>query len=206
MPLEPPTGERVRTQRTARALTEYLGLVGVLVALIIFFGLLSRNFLTLEMAALVANQNADLMVISAGMTFVLIIAGIDLSVGSVLGLSGVVLGVSMIQWGVPLWLAVPLCLAAGLLCGVVNGVVSVTWSIHSFVVTLGMMGIARGAAAILTDSRTIYIGAPLSPVVSPLPHIRVSAAFLIALAIVLLGEFVFAAHRFRPLCDRHRRE
>lgn len=190
MPTESPTSHTVRTPRMAQALTEYLGLLGVLVALILFFGIFTKNFLTLDMAALVANQNADLMVIAAGMTFVLIIAGIDLSVGSVLGLSSVVLGISMLQWGLPWWLGIPLCLVAGLLCGLFNGAISVKWTIHSFVVTLGMMGIARGLAAILSDSRTMHIGAPLRPIVTSLPYVRVSIAFLIALAVVLLGEFV----------------
>jgi ribose transport system permease protein len=182
------SGQRLWLRRTSRAAAEYLGLLGVLLLIVFFFGLVSRNFWSYGTLKMVANQIPVLTVIAVGMTFVLIVAGIDLSVGSVLGFSGAVLGVAMVHGHLPLWLAVPICLAAGLLCGVINGAITVAWSIPSFIVTLGIMQIARGGAAILTDSRMMYIGAEVRPVSAALPWIGFSSASLIALATVVLGE------------------
>jgi ribose transport system permease protein len=171
-----------------RAIADYLGLLGVLVLMIVLFSVLTENFWSYATVSFVANKIPALTVVAVGMTFVLIVAGIDLSVGSVLGLGGVVLGIAMVSWGFPLWAAVPLCLVAGCACGLVNGGITVGWSIPSFIVTLGMMEVARGVAAILADSRTMYIGAAVEPVSESLPLILLSPAFLIALAIVVLGE------------------
>ena len=75
--------------RTAswRGLSSYLGLIGALLAMIVLFSFLSDHFLSLNTFSTIANQIPDLMVMSVGMTFVLIIAGIDLSVGSILATS-----------------------------------------------------------------------------------------------------------------------
>jgi ribose transport system permease protein len=196
------------TRWAGRALADYVALAGVLLLLVFFFGLLNRNFWSVSTLVLVVNQVPDLTVIAVGMTFVLIVAGIDLSVGSVVGFSSAVLGVAFAHWGDHAWLAgggdltwwgqaivlvllAPLlCALAGAVCGLINGAVSVGWAVPSFIVTLGMMLIARGGAAILTNSRTMYIGSSIEPVSAPLPVVRVAPAFLVALAIVVMGEFV----------------
>jgi ribose transport system permease protein len=178
----------LKTLLTHRAITDYVGLLGVLVLMIFLFSRLTDNFWSYSTVSFVANKIPALTVVAVGMTFVLIVAGIDLSVGSVLGLGGVVLGIAMVSWGFPLWAAVPLCLVAGCACGLVNGSITVAWSLPSFIVTLGMMEVARGVAAILADSRTMYIGAAVEPVSASLPLILLSPAFLIALAIVIFGE------------------
>ncbi len=166
----------------------YFGLLGVLAGLIVLFGVLSENFLAPRTFFTLANQIPDLTVIAVGMTFVLIIAGIDLSVGSVLALSSAALGVAMADWGWPIALAAPLGVMAGLAAGLVNGLVSVGWSIPSFIVTLGMLEIARGGAYLATDSQTKYIGSAIEFVGAPLAGIGFSPAFLIALAVVLVGQ------------------
>jgi ribose transport system permease protein len=135
-----------RTTPRLTGLADILAMLAVLSVLIILFGLLSRHFLTLRTLQSVVNQVPDLMVIATGMTLVLIAGGIDLSVGSVLALSGVVLGIAMADWGWPLIPAIALCLAVGAACGLANGLVSALWSIPSFIVTLGMLEIARGGA------------------------------------------------------------
>ena len=140
-------------------MANYLGLLLVLVVLVALFSVLSDHFFTLQTLATVANQIPDLTVIAVGMTLVLMIGGIDLSVGSVLALGAAVLGVAMADWHWPVWAAAALCLGAGLACGLANGVISVGWSIPAFIVTLGMLEIARGCAYFATDSQTMYIGA-----------------------------------------------
>ena len=80
-----------------RMLADYLGMGIALVVLIAVFGLAADNFLTKATFRTLANQIGDITIAAVGMTFVLIIGGIDLSVGSVMALSGAVLGIGVVQ-------------------------------------------------------------------------------------------------------------
>ena len=97
------------------ALCNYAGLAAALGVLIAFFGTVSEHFFTPLTLVTLANQIPALIVIAVGMTFVLIVAGIDLSVGSVMALAGAVLGVALVDTGMPLPLAAVLCIATGAL-------------------------------------------------------------------------------------------
>ena len=180
-------------------LFEYFGLLGVLAGLILLFGVLSENFLQARTFFTLANQIPDLTVIAVGMTLVLIIAGIDLSVGSVLALSSSILGVAMVDWGLPLPLAALLCLVVGLATGLINGALSVGWGIPSFIVTLGMLEIARGGAYLATDSQTKYIGSAIEGVGAPLSVLGFSPAFLLAITVVGAGQITIT----RLVLGRH---
>ncbi len=171
---------------------EYFGLLGALLALILFFGLQSDYFWSSLTFTTLANQIPSLTVIAVGMTFVLIIAGIDLSVGSVMALSGAVLGLAIMDMHAPLWLACIFCLATGLLCGACNGFIVTRWSVPSFIVTLGMLEIARGGAYLVTGSQTKYIGAAVESVSAPLPGINLSPALFVAVAVVILGQLLLS--------------
>ena len=180
-------------QRWAKQLlAEYIGLVGVLIALVLFFSSMSEHFFTLATFATVANQIPDLAVIAVGMTFVLIIAGIDLSVGSVMAFAAAALGVVMVDWGWYPWTGALLSMALGMGCGLVNGVVSVGWNVPSFIVTLGMLEIARGGAYLVTDSQTKYIGSAIESVGAPIEGIGLSPAFFVAVAVVLVAQTVLS--------------
>jgi ribose transport system permease protein len=175
---------------------QYAALVIIWICLMVLFGLLSRNFLTAGTLNALANRIPPLTVVAAGMTFVLIIGGIDLSVGSVLGLAGAVLGVALVDWHWPLWAGAVLCISVASLAGSLNGLISVGLGIPSFIVTLGMLEIARGLAYLTTDSRTKYIGAPVEPLSRSLPGLGFSPAFLVALAVVGLGQVVLSRNLF----------
>jgi ribose transport system permease protein len=162
----------------------------VLGGLAVFFGLLSRHFWTPPTLRIIVNQIADLTVVAVGMTLVLVVGGIDLSVGSVLALSGTVLGIALVDRGWPFWLAFGACLAVGGLCGLINGLVSVLWSIPSFIVTLGMLEMARGAAYLVTGSETKYIGPKIEWVAGPIAVLGVSRGFLDALLVVFLAHLL----------------
>ena len=125
------------------------------------------------------------------MTFVLIIAGIDLSVGSVLALAGAVLGVFLVEFNLPLPVAVAACLFVGILCGLANGLITIRWNLPSFIVTLGMLEIARGAAYLVTNSRTIYIGGPLEALTGK-TVLGLSPPFILAVFIVVIGQLVLS--------------
>lgn len=171
---------------------DYVGLLAVLAALIALFSVLSDHFFALQTFTTLANQIPDLTVIAVGMTFVLIIAGIDLSVGSVLAFSGSALGVALVDWHWPLWPSVGLCLAAGVACGLANGLCTVRWSIPSFIVTLGMLEVARGGAYLFTNSQTKYIGSTIEGFGTPIPGIGLSPSFFAALSIVLIGQVILS--------------
>jgi ribose transport system permease protein len=125
------------------------------------------------------------------MTFVLVVAAIDLSVGSVLALSGAVLGACLTEPGGRLAPAVLACLGTGLACGAVSGAVTVRWGIPSFIVTLGMMEMARGGAYLVTGSRTRYIGSAVERLAEA-SWLGLSLPFLVALGVVGLGQLVLS--------------
>ena len=195
----PPRPALPRPRFRLAGLADVLGLLLVLLALVVLFGLLSRNFWTWRTLQSIVNQVPDLMVVAAGMTLVVIAGGIDLSVGSVLALSGAVLGIAMAGWGWPLLPSAALCLAVGAACGLLNGSVCVAWSIPSFIVTLGMLEVARGAAYRITDSQTQYIGPRVERLAQPIAGLGISPAFLVAVAVVLVGQVLLT----RTVWGRH---
>ncbi len=168
--------------------TDYLGMALALVVLLLIFGLCAGNFFTLTNFRTIANQVSDTTIVAVGMTFVLIIAGIDLSVGSVMALSGAALGGCMVKWHFSLPAAVTLCLAAGILCGLTNGLVVIGWRLPSFIVTLGMLEIARGAAHLVTSSQTMYIGGSVGVIAGT----GLLNPFIAAVVIVVIGQLVLS--------------
>ncbi|PQO38147.1 ABC transporter permease [Blastopirellula marina] len=190
----------MKSQHVKNLVLQYGGLLLVLAAMVGVFSLQSENFLQRSTFTSIANQIPDLTLVAVGMTFVLVIGGIDLSVGAILALSSAVLGALMVDAGWSLWAAIPICLLSGALCGLLNGCVSVGFGIPSFIVTLGMLEIARGATKVITDSQTKYIGSAVEGIGEPLPHIHLSIAFLLALAAVLIGQFLLSGTVFGRYC------
>ena len=187
-------------QQAKAALIQYAGMACVLAILLVIFSMTSNRFLTAQTLTTIANRIPDLTVIAVGMTLVLVIGGIDLSVGSVLALSSAVLGVMMMRYDWSLWAAVPVCLLTGAACGFVSGTISVGFKIPSFIVTLGMLEIARGSAYLITDSQTVFIGSDVEGIGTPLPGIRLTPAFLIAVATVIAGQFLLTRTVFGRYC------
>ena len=169
-------------------LADYLGMAAALAALIVYFGFSTDNFFTYLNFTTIANQVSDTTIVAVGMTFVLIIAGIDLSVGSVMAFSGAVLGACMVKFGLPLPAAICACLAAGIICGLANGLVVIAWKLPAFIVTLGMLEIARGAAFLVTDSETMYIGGSVGVIAGS----GLLVPFIVAVVIVVLGQLVLS--------------
>ncbi|WP_234194605.1 ABC transporter permease [Pseudacidovorax sp. NFM-22] len=176
----------------------YLGLAAVLIGMVVLFSSLSEYFFTAETFITIANEVPALTVMAVGMTFVLIIAGIDLSVGSVLALSAAVTAAAILQWKLAVPAAAALGLATGLLCGAVTGAVSVAWRLPSFIVSLGMLEAVRGGAYLVTDSRTQYVGDAIAGLAAPWIG-GVSSAFVLAVVIVIVGHLVLT----RTVFGRH---
>lgn len=112
------------------------------------------HFLTTANLLNVVEQSTLIGIIAVGMTFVILTAGIDLSVGSIVALSGVAMGTAF-GAGLPIFPAAMTGLAVGLACGLANGALITLGRLPPFIATLGMMSIARGAALMLSDGRPI---------------------------------------------------
>ena len=182
-------------KRSNLFLLDYVGLVLVLLLLIAVFSLYTENFFTAINFRTIVNQTPDAVVIAVGMTFVLIIAGIDLSVGSVLGLSAAVLAVGLHRFGWPMAIAIAASLGTGLLCGLLNGLMVITWRLPAFIVTLGMLEIARGGAYLVTSTRSVYIGTRLGDFVSMRVG-GISMMVFVALFVVIAGQIVLSMTAF----------
>lgn len=178
-----------------RFLVRDAGVLLALVLITVFFSATAPYFATSGNALKIFVQIAINTVLAAGMTFVILTGGIDLSVGSVLALCTVVGATVMIEEslspGVAILLALLACMATGAVCGFLNGWISTRWKIPSFIVTLGMLNMAAGAARVVSDNSTIT-GLPQSFVDFGnliiggfLPSI-----FLIAVLVIAAGWFV----------------
>jgi ribose transport system permease protein len=177
---------------TPKKLVECLAMLVIWLGLVLLFGLMSHNFLSERTFLTLANRIPALAVVAAGMTLVLIIGGIDLSVGSVLGLCGAVAGLALVDFHLPFWAAILLGLGIGLVAGTLNGLVSVCLGIPSFIVTLGTLEIARGLAYLTTNSQTKYIGSAVESLSTPVAGLAVSPAFLIAVLVIVAGQVVLS--------------
>jgi ribose transport system permease protein len=141
---------------------ERLGMLPVLVVMYaLFYGLTlyfsddgTSNFMTAGNNMNILRQVAINLVLAAGMTFVILTAGIDLSVGSMLAVAAV-LGMQMSLPDAVPWLALPTFILAGLACGLINGTMVAYFNINPFVVTLGTMTALRGAAYLLANGTTV---------------------------------------------------
>ena len=128
--------------------------MAALVAFVIL-SVMSDVFATQQNLFNVTRNFAFVAIIALGMTAVIITGGIDLSVGAVLALSGMVIGMSM-NTGTPFWIAVPMALGVSLFVGFFNGVMIAYVGVPPFVVTLGMLSIARSLAMVLSNNRMVY--------------------------------------------------
>jgi ribose transport system permease protein len=128
-------------------------LIGLVVLCAILW-ILTPYFLTVSNLLNVAEQTSINAIVAVGMTFVILSGGIDLSVGSLVALSGVVLGTAL-KSGQPMPVALMLALGVGAGCGLVNGGLISWGGLPPFIVTLGTMSIARGAALVYTEGRPV---------------------------------------------------
>lgn len=128
----------------------------IFVILVIVASLLSDAFLTTNNLFNVFRQVSIIAIMSVGMTLVILTAGIDLSVGSVMAFSGAVLA-GVIMAGVPLPLAILICLAVGILLGLFNGFIISKGKVPAFIATLAVMVIARGMTLVFTQGNPIVV-------------------------------------------------
>lgn len=183
-----------------RNLSARLQTLFVLFGLVALFGIASPHFLTTDNLLNVMQQSAINAILGIGLTFVIISGGIDLSVGSILALCGLVTA-DLLVGGSSVPVAIIGGVAVGLVCGLISGLVTTLGRIPPFISTLGMMLVARSAAKIYSDSKPIS-GLPesfrsLSGDILGIPVLVIVVAVLYVLAHFVLtrtklGRYTYA--------------
>jgi ribose transport system permease protein len=184
----------MNTRRIAYLMLREVG-IGIalifIVALFVAFAPMFASFINITNIFIQISINT---IIAVGMTFVILLAGIDLSVGSVLALSTIIAGLFLTQKSLPdslvITLAILGAIGVGMACGFVNGYVSERWKVHSFVVTLGMLNIARGAALEISKARTMFRFPPEFDAFGSKTFIGIPVIFIIAIVLVAMGSVV----------------
>src|SRR5947209_98649 len=143
-----------------RSAVSQLAAAGAVVVLFVYLSFASDAFLSASNLFNIGVQSAVVAIIAIGMTIVIITAGIDLSVGSVAALSGVLGAMMVVKYGVPIPLAIIGGVAIGAIAGLVNGLLVTQAGMAPFIATLGMLSVARGLGYIVTDSVAVS-GEPL---------------------------------------------
>jgi ribose/xylose/arabinose/galactoside ABC-type transport system permease subunit len=181
--------ERPQVLEVAAQTIERYGIVLAFLALCVVLSFLSPYFLTLNNFFNVLLQASINLVVAVGMTFVITSAGIDLSVGSIVALAGIVMADAMNKdLGLPV--AIFLALLVGAATGFLNGTLITRLRLPPFIVTLGSMSVVRGLALIYSNGRPIY-GLPqrelrvISGYIGPVP-----IPVIIALVVAILAHFV----------------
>lgn len=166
------------------------------------FAFTTESFATRDNLLTVARQYSEVAVVSVGLMMIIVTGGIDISVGSMLGLSSILIGVFAAQHHMNVWLACALGIAAGTLCGAINGLVITRLKVQPIVATLAMMSVARGLANVLSNNTAIS-GFPDSFAglgetdMGPIPLIGyVPLSVVVALALVVIGAVVLRGTSF----------
>ena len=138
-----------------QSLMRAVGMLPVLILLMIGFGLIAESFFTVQNFSIIAQQASINIVLAAGMTFVILTGGIDLSVGSILAAAAVV---ALIVSGIPDigMLGIAAALLTGLIFGLINGGLIAFLKLPPFIVTLGALTAVRGVARLLGDDKTVF--------------------------------------------------
>lgn len=162
----------------------------VLLALVVYFSVRSDFFLTSGNIQNVLVQSVFVLIVAIGMTFVLISGGIDLSVGSTMGLAAGTSALAMVH-GLPVLLALVIGLATGAGIGLVNGILIARAGISDFIVTLAMLGIVRGILQLITAKEPLRdFGSSLFSRLSGSTPFWIPAPVIIALVVVLVAAFL----------------
>lgn len=184
----------------ANMIRSNIGIICVLLIIGVFLSLLSDKFLTSGNLISVMRQISINVYIALGMTLVIILGGIDLSVGAIVALTGTVTVGLIVNTGLPIAAAIAIGLLIGVVCGFISGTMVAEFKLPAFIVTMAMMNIARGAANVysggrstrITDEFFSSIGSGYLFGVIPLPVIYM--VVLIILITVVLNKTKFGTY------------
>ncbi|MBP2167297.1 ribose transport system permease protein [Erwinia toletana] len=175
-----------------------IGILPILILIVVVFGFATPNFFTESNLLNITRQASINIVLAAGMTFIILTGGIDLSVGSMLGATAVVAMVTSLDPALAN-LTIPAALFSGLLMGLFNGVLVAWAGLPPFIVTLGTYTAMRGAAYLLADGTTVinssinfeWIG---NGYLGPIPWLIVIAFAVIAICWFILRRTTLGVH------------
>lgn len=164
-----------------RSTIQALGMLPILIILAVGFHLVSGRFLTFSNLSIVMQQASINTVLAAGMTFVILTGGIDLSVGSILAMSAMFALITSLFPDIGM-LGIPAALAAGLICGLVNGLLISVAKLPPFIVTLGTLTAFRGVARFVGSDTTVFN--------ADLPFAFIGNSTLLGIPILVIIAFV----------------
>jgi len=170
-------------------------------ALFIIFSITANNFFTMRSVLSLALQTSAITIMGIGETFAILTAGIDLSIGSIIALSGTI-AVMAANVGVPIWLSMIVGLLVGVVCGLLNGLMITKMKLPPFIATLGMMMVVRGVALTITNANAwpapeafgelgngaIFGTGPQFP--------GISYPVLVMIAVAIIFSFILSKTRF----------
>lgn len=179
--------------------------IGIIIALLAMFIFLTvfpatrESFLTSKNMFNILRQNASNLFLATGMTMVIILGGIDLSVGSVIALSGVVAAGCVVNFGLPEIVGFLAALAVGAIVGMFNGLVICKTDIPPFIVTLASMNIAKGIALVLTGGAPIRCMTdgfkfPGAGYVGPIPTPVILMVIVYIIVVLMINKTQFGRH------------
>ena len=173
-----------------------LGVFVFILVLWILCGILSPYFFRLNNIMLLLRQCATILIGGCGMTFVLITAGTDLSVGSIAALSGMVIGIFVTNFGLPGWLAILSGLCVGIIVGTINGILISRFKLQPMVCTLGTQSIVTGLTLLSTSGRSLFVTNRLFVKIGNGSFLEFPIPFLIAIVLFLISFVVLTRTTF----------
>ena len=184
------TGLLAKAQARGFRLTTGLSLLVIFITMCVVFSLLSPYFLTVDNFVNITKTLPVVGIIAIGETLVLLSGGVDLSVGSVAALSGVVTGLFWEQAGVPIWIAALLGLATAGLIGLVNGLLVTRVNINPLISTLATFSAVRGLAFVLTNAQMNQLTHPQFQLIGRGDVVGIPVPFIIMLGLYALFIFI----------------
>ena len=181
--------------RISYAMRAYAPLM-ILIGLVILFTFISPNFMTSYNIRILIRQVSFTAISAVGLMFVMIGGGIDLSIGSQIILTNILLSIMMVDFDIPLIIGIPLTLVLGTFLGIINGMLSIKLKIHPLIVTLGTAAIYKGLGFIIASSRNI-MGFPDffrffgQGYIGPIP-----VPIVVMIIVALIGNFVLVRTYF----------
>lgn len=132
-----------------------IALLIIIVAMVIILSFVTDFFFSIDNLSAVMTQMALTGILAVGMTFCIITEGVDLSVGNVLSLVGIVLAICL-RAGIPVFISIIIAILTGCLCGFIVGILVAKGNLPAFIATLGMMNIAQGVSLVISNGSSIY--------------------------------------------------
>jgi ribose transport system permease protein len=182
-------GKKRRNSKAMQTLFAFTSLV----LLLILFAIASPNFLKIDNLIGILLATAVNGILAVGITFIIITAGIDLSIGTVMTFGSVMAGVFITMWKLPIPVGVIAGILAGALCGFVNGISIAKLKVPPFIATLGMMMITKGLNLILSGVKPVYfVDTPSFAKIAMLTVLGIPMGVLIFFLVALFASFILS--------------